>query len=61
MALTASQEGGGPYNGVDCRKNSRELIDAELALNEGGWGESDGSRNLKRLAGQRKVRREFSL
>ena len=47
VALTADEEGGGPYNGVDwLLKNHRELIDAELALNEGGWGESDGSRKV---------------
>ena len=41
VALTADEEGGGPYNGVDwLLKNKRELIDAELCLNEGGWGES---------------------
>ena len=40
VALTADEEGGGPYNGVDwLLKNHRELIEAELALNEGGWGE----------------------
>ena len=37
VALTADEEGGGPFNGVDWLiKNHRELIDAELALNEGG-------------------------
>ena len=41
VALTADEEGGGPYNGVQwLLKNKRELIDAELCLNEGGWGES---------------------
>src|ERR1700690_3826224 len=40
VALTADEEGGGPFNGIDwLLKNHRELIDAELALNEGGWGE----------------------
>jgi len=40
LALTADEEGGGPYNGVDWLiKNHRELIDADLCLNEGGWGE----------------------
>ncbi|HYL62150.1 MAG TPA: M20/M25/M40 family metallo-hydrolase [Candidatus Methylomirabilis sp.] len=40
VALTADEEGGGPYNGVEwLLKNHRELIDAEFALNEGGWGE----------------------
>ena len=41
VALTADEEGGGPYNGVQwLLKHKRELIDADLALNEGGWGES---------------------
>ena len=40
VALTADEEGGGPFNGVDWLiKNRRELIDAEFCLNEGGWGE----------------------
>jgi acetylornithine deacetylase/succinyl-diaminopimelate desuccinylase-like protein len=47
VALTADEEGGGPYNGVDwLLKNKRELIDAELCLNEGGWGEM---RNGKKI------------
>src|ERR1700688_4059887 len=46
VALTADEEGGGPYNGVDwLLKNHRDLIDADFALNEGGWGESlDGKK-----------------
>ena len=40
LAMTADEEGGGPFNGVDWLiKNHRDLIDAELCLNEGGWGE----------------------
>src|SRR5579884_2246836 len=40
VALTADEEGGGPYNGVDWLiKNHRNLIDADFCLNEGGWGE----------------------
>jgi acetylornithine deacetylase/succinyl-diaminopimelate desuccinylase-like protein len=40
VALTADEEGGGPYNGVAWLiKNHRNLIDAELCLNEGGRGE----------------------
>ena len=40
VALTADEEGGGPYNGVDWLiKNHRELIDSELCLNEGGRGQ----------------------
>ena len=40
VALTADEEGGGPYNGVDWLvKNHRNLIDAEFCLNEGGRGQ----------------------
>jgi acetylornithine deacetylase/succinyl-diaminopimelate desuccinylase-like protein len=40
VALTADEEGGGPYNGVAwLLKNHRALIDAEFALNEGGKGQ----------------------
>jgi acetylornithine deacetylase/succinyl-diaminopimelate desuccinylase-like protein len=46
LALTADEEGGGPFNGVAwLLKNNRELIDAEYCLNEGGWGNMvDGKR-----------------
>jgi acetylornithine deacetylase/succinyl-diaminopimelate desuccinylase-like protein len=47
VALTADEEGGGPFNGVEwLLKNHRELIDAEYALNEGGWGDADGDKKL---------------
>ncbi|MGB6945511.1 MAG: M20/M25/M40 family metallo-hydrolase [Bryobacteraceae bacterium] len=47
VALTADEEGGGPYNGVIwLLKNKRELIDAELALNEGGGGVMVGGRKI---------------
>jgi acetylornithine deacetylase/succinyl-diaminopimelate desuccinylase-like protein len=47
VALTADEEGGGPYNGVDwLLKTKRELIDAELCLNEGGWGEALGDTRI---------------
>ena len=47
VALTADEEGGGPYNGVEWLiKNKRELIDAEFCLNEGGWGEIAGGRKI---------------
>jgi acetylornithine deacetylase/succinyl-diaminopimelate desuccinylase-like protein len=50
VALTADEEGGGPYNGVDwLLANRRELIDAELCLNEGGWGEMKDGRRLLNL------------
>jgi acetylornithine deacetylase/succinyl-diaminopimelate desuccinylase-like protein len=46
VALTADEEGGGPYSGINWLiKNHRDWIDAEYALNEGGWGESlDGKK-----------------
>ena len=47
VALTADEEGGGPYNGVTwLLKNKRELIDAELALNEGGGGVMVGGKKM---------------
>src|SRR6266851_1403943 len=47
VALTADEEGGGPYNGVDwLLKNKRELIDAEFCLNEGGWGEESKGKKI---------------
>jgi acetylornithine deacetylase/succinyl-diaminopimelate desuccinylase-like protein len=47
VALTADEEGGGPYNGVQwLLKNHRTLIDADFCLNEGGWGESVGGKRL---------------
>jgi acetylornithine deacetylase/succinyl-diaminopimelate desuccinylase-like protein len=47
VALTADEEGDSPYNGVEwLLKNHRELIDADFALNEGGWGESTGNKKI---------------
>jgi len=47
VALTADEEGGGPYDGVQwLLKNKRELIDAEFCLNEGGWGEMVGGKRI---------------
>src|SRR6267378_1068141 len=47
VALTADEEGGGPFNGVAwLLKNHRDLIDSEFALNEGGWGESAGGKKI---------------
>ena len=47
VALTADEEGGGPFNGVDWLvKNHRDLIDADFALNEGGWGEIINGRHV---------------
>src|SRR5713101_6573246 len=39
LALTADEEGGGPYNGVDwLLQKHRNLIEAEFAINEGARG-----------------------
>ncbi len=39
LALTADEEGGGPYNGVDwLLQKHRDLIESEFALNEGARG-----------------------
>ena len=47
VALTADEEGGGPYSGVQwLLKNHRDLIDAEFALNEGGYGEIAGGKRI---------------
>ena len=47
VALTADEEGGGPYNGVEwLLKNKRDLVDAEFCLNEGGWGEAVAGKRL---------------
>jgi acetylornithine deacetylase/succinyl-diaminopimelate desuccinylase-like protein len=47
VALTADEEGGGPYNGVTwLLKNKRELIEADLALNEGGGGVMVGGKKI---------------
>lgn len=42
VALTCGEETAGAFNGAEwLARNERELIDAEFALNEGGWGELD--------------------
>ena len=47
VALTADEEGGGPYNGVDWLiKQHRDLIDSDIALNEGGWGEEEKGKKI---------------
>ena len=59
VALTADEEGGGPFNGIDwLLKNHRDWIDAEYALNEGGWGESV---NGKRIANDLQVSEKYVL
>ena len=63
VALTADEEGGGPYNGVDwLLKNKRELIDADYALNEGGRGEIvDGKRVANEIGLAEKTYADFRL
>src|SRR5713226_5852825 len=63
VALTADEEGWGPYNGVDwLLKNRRDLIDAEYCLNEGGWGEmSKGSKLMNGLQVSEKTFANFRV
>ena len=59
VALTADEEGGGPYNGVDWLiKNHRDLIDAALCLNEGSWGEM---LNGKKIANDVQVSEKYVI
>jgi acetylornithine deacetylase/succinyl-diaminopimelate desuccinylase-like protein len=59
VALTADEEGGGPFNGVDWLiKNHRDWIEADFALNEGGWGEAV---NGKRIANDLQVSEKYVL
>ncbi len=59
VALTADEEGGGPYNGVDwLLKNHRDLIESEFALNEGGWGEESKG---KKIANDLQVSEKYVL
>jgi acetylornithine deacetylase/succinyl-diaminopimelate desuccinylase-like protein len=47
VALTADEEGGGPYSGIVwLLKEHRDLIDSEFALNEGGWGEESKGKKI---------------
>ena len=56
VALTADEEGG-KFNGVEWLvKNHRSLIDSELCINEGGFGES---KNGKRLYNQVQVAEKY--
>jgi len=63
LALTADEEGGGPYNGVDwLLKNRRDLIDAEYALNEGARGEMlDGKHISNDISLSEKIYADFRL
>ena len=59
VALTADEESGGSHNGVEwLLKNHRDLVDAELCLNEGGFGQL---KNGKRLLNQVQVSEKATL
>jgi len=62
LALTADEEGGS-FNGVDWLvKNHRDLIDAELALNEGGSGQmKNGKYLINEVQASEKVYQDFRL
>ncbi|MCU1233205.1 MAG: peptidase [Candidatus Solibacter sp.] len=63
VALTADEEGGGPFNGVDwLLKNHRELIEAEFAINEGARGQMvDGKRVSNEMSLSEKIYSDFRL
>ena len=63
VALTADEEGGGPFNGVDWLiKNHKDLIAADFALNEGGRGEMlEGKRISNNLQAAEKWYVDFRL
>ena len=62
LALTADEEGG-DFNGVDWLvKNHRDLIDAELAINEGGGGNiRKGKYVTNEIQASEKVFQDFRL
>jgi len=62
LALTADEEGGS-FNGVDWLvKNHRDLIDAELAINEGGGGQmKNGKALINEIQASEKVYQDFRL
>jgi acetylornithine deacetylase/succinyl-diaminopimelate desuccinylase-like protein len=62
LALTADEEGGS-FNGVDwLLKNHRDLVDAELGLNEGGGGQMKAGRRLANtVQASEKVYQSFRL
>ena len=63
VALTADEEGGGPYNGVGwLLQQHRQLIDSEFALNEGGKGEIiNGKRVANEIGLAEKTYADFRL
>jgi acetylornithine deacetylase/succinyl-diaminopimelate desuccinylase-like protein len=64
MALTCGEEGGGFLNGAKwLADNQRDLIDAGIALNEGGYGELDeaGKRIDQTFQAAQKVVMSFTL
>jgi acetylornithine deacetylase/succinyl-diaminopimelate desuccinylase-like protein len=64
LALTAGEEGGMPYNGVDWLiKNKRDLIDAEYVINvDAGGGElEDGKHTLFDVQAAEKVYHSVTL
>jgi acetylornithine deacetylase/succinyl-diaminopimelate desuccinylase-like protein len=62
LALTADEEGG-RFNGVDWLvKNHRDLVDAELGLNEGGGGQIKAGRRIANtVQASEKVYQSFRL
>ncbi len=63
VALTADEEGKGPYNGVLwILENHKDLIQADFALNEGGWGDMlDGQKISQNVQISEKYLLDFEL
>ncbi len=64
MALTCGEETSGAFNGAEwLSKNQRDLIDAQFALNEGGWGElsANGEHVLMQLQAGEKTPQNYRL
>ncbi len=63
VALTADEESGGAFNGVDwLLKNHRPLIEAEFGINEGGSGQvRNGKKLLNAVQASEKVYQSFLL
>ena len=64
LALTCGEETAGAFNGAQwLAKNHRDWIDAEFAINEGAWGETDaqGRRLVMNVQAGEKAAQDYRL
>jgi acetylornithine deacetylase/succinyl-diaminopimelate desuccinylase-like protein len=64
LALTCGEETSGAFNGAEwLTQHQRDLIDAELAINEGAWGEldNDGNRVALQIEAGEKLPQNYRL